>query len=207
MKELQDLAYQEAPYMNYRQALLADVLEDISSLNEDSFRVKMKLTFVDKYKQEASWQHLGAVAVNEIKSHISPLIMPKKEDELAKQFDYTMYLIELAYLQHQKPTRAVQVVVKTAESLAKLGTIAQVVAHKDMIERLQTEQFWDEASIFELEHVRQALRDLVKLIERQTQVIYTTSFSDEIIEMEETGPIYGGNDLKNYKNYLLHCLL
>ncbi len=206
MKELQDLAYQEAPYMNYRQALLADVLEDISSLNEDSFRVKMKLTFVDKYKQEASWQHLGAVAVNEIKSHISPLIMPKKEDELAKQFDYTMYLIELAYLQHQKPTRAVQVVVKTAESLAKLGTIAQVVAHKDMIERLQTEQFWDEASIFELEHVRQALRDLVKLIERQTQVIYTTSFSDEIIEMEETGPIYGGNDLKNYRKKVEHYL-
>ena len=206
IKELQELKYQEPAYMKYREGLLADVLDSVCSLNEESFRVKMNLKFVHKYKNENSWTSLGAVSFNEIKDYIAPLIVPASDDELAKRFDHLVYVIELAYLQNRQAGKPIRSVVETAEALSKLGTISQVVEKCAIIEKVQTTEFWDSASIFDLEEVRSALRDLIKLIEKQQQKIYYTDFKDQITEIEESGPIYGGNDLKNYRKKVEHYL-
>ena len=206
IKELQELAYQEPDYIAYRESLLDDVLANVQALNEDSFRVKMNLKYVHKYKNQEAWASLGAVAFKEIKDYISPLILPMSGDELAKRFDHLVYVIELAYLQNKNAGKPIRSVVETAESLSKLGTIAQVVEKRAIIEKVQTNEFWESASIFDLEEVREALRDLIKLLEKETQKIYYTNFKDQIIEIEESGPIYGGNDLKNYRKKVEHYL-
>ena len=206
IKELQELTYQEPEYIAYRESLLDDVLASVRALNEDSFRVRMNLKYVHKYKNQESWASLGAVSFKEIKDYISPLIIPMTDDELAKRFDHLVYVIELAYLQNKNAGKPIRSVVETAESLSKLGTIAQVVEKRDIIEKVQTNEFWESASIFDLEEVREALRDLIKLLEKETQKIYYTNFKDQIIEVEESGPIYGGNDLKNYRKKVEHYL-
>ena len=206
IKELQELAYQEPDYIAYRESLLDDVLASVRALNEDSFRVRMNLKYVHKYKNQESWASLGAVSFKEIKDYISPLIIPMTDDELAKRFDHLVYVIELAYLQNKNAGKPIRSVVETAESLSKLGTIAQVVEQRAIIEKVQTNEFWESASIFDLEEVREALRDLIKLLEKETQKIYYTNFKDQIIEVEESGPIYGGNDLKNYRKKVEHYL-
>ena len=206
IKELQELVYQEPDYIAYRESLLDDVLTSVRALNEDSFRVKMNLKYVHKYKNQESWASLGAVSFKEIKDYISPLIIPMTDDELAKRFDHLVYVIELAYLQNKNAGKPIRSVVETAESLSKLGTIAQVVEQRAIIEKVQTNEFWESASIFDLEEVREALRDLIKLLEKETQKIYYTNFKDQIIEVEESGPIYGGNDLKNYRKKVEHYL-
>ena len=206
IKELQELTYQEPEYIAYRESLLDDVLASVRALNEDSFRVRMNLKYVHKYKNQESWASLGAVSFKEIKDYISPLIIPMTDDELAKRFDHLVYVIELAYLQNKNAGKPIRSVVETAESLSKLGTIAQVVEQRAIIEKVQTNEFWESASIFDLEEVREALRDLIKLLEKETQKIYYTNFKDQIIEVEESGPIYGGNDLKNYRKKVEHYL-
>lgn len=206
IKELQELAYQEPDYIAYREILLDDALASVRALNEDSFRVKMNLKYVHKYKNQDAWTSLGAVSFKEIKDYISPLIIPMTDDELAKRFDHLVYVIELAYLQNKNAGKPIRSVVETAESLSKLGTIAQVVEQCVIIEKVQTNEFWESASIFDLEEVREALRDLIKLLEKETQKIYYTNFKDQIIEVEESGPIYGGNDLKNYRKKVEHYL-
>ena len=206
IKELQELTYQEPEYIAYRESLINDVLASVHALNEDSFRVKMNLKYVHKYKNQESWASLGAVSFKEIKDYISPLIIPMTDDELAKRFDHLVYVIELAYLQNKNAGKPIRSVVETAESLSKLGTIAQVVEQRAIIEKVQTNEFWESASIFDLEEVREALRDLIKLLEKETQKIYYTNFKDQIIEVEESGPIYGGNDLKNYRKKVEHYL-
>lgn len=206
IKELQELTYQEPEYMAYRESLLDDVLASVRALNEDSFRVKMNLKYVHKYKNQDAWTSLGAVSFKEIKEYISPMIIPMTDDELAKRFDHLVYVIELAYLQNKNAGKPIRSVVETAESLSKLGTIAQVVEQRAIIEKVQTNEFWESASIFDLEEVREALRDLIKLLEKETQKIYYTNFKDQIIEVDESGPIYGGNDLKNYRKKVEHYL-
>lgn len=81
------------------------------------------------------------------------------------------------------------------------------IAHLQyIIEKVQTEEFWSEADIFELEAVREALRDLVKFLEKETQKIYYTNFKDQVLEVKENGPMFNVNDLKNYRKKVEHYL-
>ncbi|WML37797.1 DEAD/DEAH box helicase family protein [Clostridium sp. OS1-26] len=199
IKELQDLKYQDDEYKSFRDTLVEQAILSINSLNEDNFRVRMELKFVLKYKQSNEWTALGAVSVNEIKEHISSLIMPLNEDEFAKRFDVTMYTIQLAKLQNSSANKPIKSVIQTAEELSKLGTIPEVQAQKYIIEKVKTDEFWESADIFELDSVREALRELLKYLQKETQKIYTTNFEDLIIREDKGGAFYNANDLKNYR--------
>lgn len=57
-----------------------------------------------------------------------------------------------------------------------------------------------------MEEVREALRDLIKFIEREQQKIYYTDFKDEIIEQTENNSILDVNDLQSYRQKVEHYL-
>ncbi len=78
---------------------------------------------------------------------------------------------------------------------------------KHIIEKVLTEEFWESADIFELDEVREALRDLIKFIERDKQKIYYTNFQDEVIEVKENGPMFHVNDLQSYRKKVEHYLI
>lgn len=206
IKELQDLKYSEEEYVNLRKSLLEELLNNVKSLNEDNFIVRMNLNYVHKYKNENEWNALGSLSIKEIKDNISPLIVPLKDDELSKRFDLVMFNIQLAYLQGTNATRGIKSVIDTAEQLSKLGTIPQVQEQKYIIEKVMTEEFWESADVFELETVREALRELIKYLEKQGQRIYYTNFEDFIIAEEKNDSIYNVNDLKNYRKKVEHYL-
>ncbi|GAB4265836.1 DEAD/DEAH box helicase family protein [Thermincola ferriacetica] len=199
VKELQHLDYQEERYVNYRKRLIEELVGEINRLNKDSFIVKQHLKYIDKFGAPEAWNSLGTIDVADIKEHITPLILPGAEDELAKRFDYLMFTIELALIIGKGYSRAREQVVKTANSLAKLGTIPQVQEKKEIIQKVQTEAFWSEADILDFEMVREALRDLVKFIESTTRKIYYTNFTDEILMMNENPGEYATNNLHNYR--------
>lgn len=200
IKELQTLDFQEEPYIRHRNKLIDDVFQEIHRLNDENFQVRMHLQFVHKYKNRSNWQALNVTNVSEIQEHISPLIISIVDDELAKRFDSVMYSIELAKLTAKNATRPIKSVVQTAEELAKLSTIPQINAKRDILLKVQTETFWEESNIFELEEVREAIRELVKFLEKEKQKDFYTNFKDifTIIGKEEQ-EFYGSNDLKNYR--------
>ncbi|MHC1682907.1 MAG: DEAD/DEAH box helicase family protein [Clostridiaceae bacterium] len=199
IKELQDLKYQDEEHKPFRDALVEQALLSINTLNEDNFRVRMELKYVHKYKESNEWTALGSLNANEIKEHISSLVMPLNEDEFAKRFDVTMYTIQLAKLQNGNATKPIKSVIQTAEELSKLGTIPEVQTQKYTIEKVKTDEFWESADIFELDEVRQALRELLKYLEKTTQKIYTTNFEDFLVREDSGGAFYNANDLKNYR--------
>lgn len=206
VRELQDLKYSEDDYDSFRKSLLEEMIESVKSLNEDNFMVRMNLEYVNKYKNHDSWNTLGTLDVSNIKKYISPLIMTLSDDELAKRFDLVMYTIELAYLQDTNASRGINSVIESAEQLSKLGNIPQIQDQKYIIEKVMTEEFWETADVFELNAVREALRDLIKLVEREQQKIYYTHFDDLIVAEESHDSIYNINDLKNYRKKVEHYL-
>ncbi|WP_428910703.1 DEAD/DEAH box helicase family protein [Niallia sp. Krafla_26] len=200
IKELQALDFQEELYIRHRKELIEDVYQEISRLNEENFQVRMHLQFVHKYKNRENWGALSVTNVSEIQEHISPLIISMVDDELAKRFDSVMYSIELAKLTAKNATRPIKSVVQTAEELSKLSTIPQVNAQRDILLKVQTDVFWEEANIFELEEVREAIRELVKFLEKESQKDYYTNFKDNFTLIGEgEAPFYGSNDLQNYR--------
>jgi type I restriction enzyme, R subunit len=206
IKELQDLKYSDTEYIDRRKALVEELLNSIKALNEENFLVKMNLKYVQKYKNEKEWEALNTGEVIELKDYVAGLITPLNDDELAKRFDLVMYNIQLAYLQGKNATKGIKSVINTAEQLSKLGTIPQILEQKYVIEKVMTESFWESADIFEVDEVRESLRELLKYLEKQSQIIYYTHFKDLIIAEEKNESMYNVNDLKNYRKKVEHYL-
>jgi type I restriction enzyme R subunit len=206
VRELQHVRFQEEDYVRYRKELLQELVFSVQELTDDNFRVKLKQRYVETYKNKDAWQSLNAVSASEIKEHIAPLVTPLYDDELAKRFDLLVYTVDLAYMQQRNATKPIRSIVQTAEALSKLGTIPQVMEKKYIIEKVQTDEFWQQDDILELEEVRLALRELIKFIEKSKQKIYFTNFQDQIEDIREGGAIYDVNNLKNYKKKVEHYL-
>lgn len=206
VRELQSLQYQEELFISYRENLLKGIISDIRALNDKNFRVRQYLQYVHRYQNEKIWQALSVVQTNEVKENISPLMTPIEDDELAKRFDLLILTIELASLQSNNATKPIRRVIDTAEALAKLGTIPQVLAQKDVIDDVRTLEFWEDVSLADLERVRIALRDLIRYIEHANQKIYYTNFKDEVLTVAENVSIYNVNDLQSYRKKVEHYL-
>lgn len=200
VRELQAPVYSsDEVYADYRKSLVDDLKEDVISLNDDSFMVKRHLRYVEFFRASSSWDNLETIEISDIREHIAPLIRPKKEDELARRFDYLIYSIDLGLLQSKSIQSPVNIVVQTAEKLSAKYSIPQVEKKKEIIEKVQTNEFWDKVTIIELDTVREALRGLLQYLDRQVRPIYYTNFTDSITDGTPGEPLYGGNDLKNYR--------
>lgn len=186
-------------YVLYRTELVDDLHQAVVELDDHSFRVKSHLRYVEMYRNLTQWKHLETVEVSEIKEHIAPIVKPEKADELVRRFDYLMYCIDLALLQSKSVQAPIRIVVQTAQFLTEKYSIPQVQAQKETIEKVQTQDFWDNATIIEIEKVRRSMRGLLQYIDKVRQPIYYTDFEDTIIQVEEGRAIYGENDLKNYR--------
>ena len=79
--------------------------------------------------------------------------------------------------------------------------IAPLVVPKksDEFERLLEKDFWKEASILDLEYVREALRELIKYIETGKVLLIYSDFEDNIVDYKEGEALQSLNDLKDYK--------
>lgn len=200
VRELQAPRYtSDDSYVAYRADLIDQLRSAVIELNDDSFLVKRHLRYVEIFRTLAAWNSLETMEISDIKEHIAPLIKPKKEDELARRFDYLVYSIDLGLLQSKSVQTPVNIVVQTAEQLSAKYSIPQVEKQRDIIEKVQTTEFWDGVTIIELETVRNAMRSLLQYLDKIRRKIYYTNFTDTIIDSTEGEPIYGGNDLKNYR--------
>lgn len=199
-RELQGPQYtSDEKYTSYREELVEELQHAVLNLNDDSFRVKRHMRYVETYRNLSNWNNLETMEVSEIKEHIAPLIQPKKEDELSRRFDYLMYSIDLGLLQSKSVRTPVSIVMNTAELLSAKYTIPQVNAQKEILEKVQTAEFWDNVTILEINQVREAMRDLLQYLDKVRKKVYYTDFKDAIVAAEEGEAIYGGNDLKNYR--------
>lgn len=200
VRELQAPRYtSDDSYVAYRADLVDQLHGAVFELNDDSFLVKRHLRYVEIFRTLSAWNSLETMEISDIKEHIAPLIKPKKEDELARRFDYLVYSIDLGLLQSKSVQTPVNIVVQTAEQLSAKYSIPQVEKQRDIIEKVQTTEFWDGVTIIELETVRNAMRSLLQYLDKIRRKIYYTNFTDTIIDSTEGDPIYGGNDLKNYR--------
>lgn len=187
-------------YVNYRAELVKGLHEAVVELHDDSFMVKRHLRYVETYRCLSSWNRLETVEITDIKQHVSPLIKPKKENELARRFDYLIYSIGLGILQSKNVQKPVNIVVQTAEILlATKSKVPQVATQKAVLEKVVTPDFWQTVNVLELDIVRVAMRELLQYIDKVATKIYYVNFTDIITTNVEGTPIYDSHDLKDYR--------
>lgn len=199
IKELQIMDFQTEDYTKHRKALIDGILKEVNGIDESKFNARMKLQFIHKFNQVSAFESLSDADVRALEEHIAPLVPTIDDDELAKRFDYLMYTIEYADIKRIPASKPKNRVVSTAEKLTFKGTIEKVKQQEVLIYKVQTNEYWDEADIFDHEEVREALRDLIKYLDSKSGEIYYTNFADEIMETRENPGEYSVNDMQSYR--------
>lgn len=197
--KLQQMEYQTEPLIAFRECMVSDMLAKANELQNDNFAVKQHLRYVELYKKPESYQVLTYEDTVKIRDEVAPLIHPDEDEINAVRFDALMYGIELAYLAGNKGYKGKTDLHKKVNALAMVANIPQVIAQKELIEKIRHTDYLERAEINEFEHIREALRDLIKFIPVDERLLYTTNYDDVILSTEVYVSELENDDLKSYK--------
>jgi len=186
------------------ESYISSLQQSVSGLDVDRFVVKAEMRFVVEYSDAARWENLSKSDMLDINSHLSKLILPKKDDdELARRFDILILNYQLAILTSAYSTdRYMNKISSTAQALLKKQNIPAVAQHASLLNELQTEFFWKAINVNRLDNVRLSVRGLIKYLDKEKQVNVTTTFEDELdhggIAEHDLIPTY--SNLQSYKD-------
>ncbi len=199
--ELQSIDYQELQdYVEIRNELVNEFLNEIAKLNKESFIVRGKTHFVEKYNKVDSWNYLSVLDLNEIKTNLTPIFVSSDDEENAKRFDSLIYSLQIRRMRKESHVRQISQVINVVESLKGLGTVPKVMAQKELIKAVTEEEFWNRANYFDIEEIRIKLRELIQFLDRTPKKILYTDFEDTILPLnEDANFIYNVNDFSDYR--------
>ncbi|UOR07407.1 DEAD/DEAH box helicase family protein [Hymenobacter aerilatus] len=166
-----------------RRDLLDTLHGQVAALDQDSFAVRARLRHVEEFGgPRARWEALTKVDVQNLENHLAPLAPVEGTDELARRFDLMVLNLMLAIV--QKSTHQQGYI----ERIANLGynlnsqkaSVPAVLRQKELLQQVQQKQYWQYATLPDLEALRQNLRDLVKFLDRDQQPVVYTHFADQL---------------------------
>ena len=197
--KLQDLEYQTSELIEFRKALVDDMVAKVQELNRENFAVRQHLKFVELFSDPINYAALTYENTLQMQEELAPLITPDDDDAKAVRFDALMYGIELAYLIGKKYARARTDLLNKVRGVASVGSsIPAIQEQKPLIDKILHTGYLDDAGINEFEHIRQKLRDLIKYIPKGGEK-YSTNFADELLSIDWKESELENDDLKNYK--------
>lgn len=196
--KLQDLAYQTADLIDFRKALVENMVRKVQELNRENFAVRQHLKYVELYANPNSYNALTYEDTLMMGQELAPLITPEEDDAKALWFDALMYGIELAYLAGKKYGKARSDLMKKVSAVASVANIPEIMAQSDLIDKILHTDYVENAGVNEFEYIRENLRNLMKYIPK-TVLRYDTNFDDEILSMDWNESELENDDLKNYK--------
>lgn len=200
--ELESMDYQaQDNYKSYREDLVNEFIDRINGLNKESFIVRNKMVYIEKYSNKDKWQHIDNIAYNEIRENLINIFMSEDSDEYAKRFDNLIYGVQVGRMKCRNINRQVMIIADLMGDLRKLGTIPQIVAKKEFIEKASDVEYWQRANFFDIEKIRTELRELIKFIDNPPRKIWSIDIEDTLKIEEESEPyiLTSTGDYSNYK--------
>lgn len=171
----------------------------VRAMNVNNMIVRPRRRVVEKYADPKAWQTLTEADRAELLTEVAglPDELPT-EQEQSKRFDALMLRLELALLTSDPGFLTWKERVTTvAGMLEEKEAIPMVKAQMEYIQAVQTDEWWQDVTLADLERTRRHLRDLVVFIEAKRRIPVYTDFEDEIgpatqIPIDGLGPIHPG---------------
>jgi type I restriction enzyme R subunit len=166
-------------------AELAEMLRlDAASMDLDNFVVRPHRRLVERFREPDAWEpgKLDDIAIGELIDTVAALPVQSDDDALeSKQFDLIVLNLQLAMLRTEPALDRLQRQVRTiAEILEDHSGVPAIAAELPLIQDLQTDEWWTDASFSMVEDVRRRLRPLVALISKGSREPLYTDFTDEL---------------------------
>ena len=201
IKLLQNAEYAADEYQEFRSKLVKDVQEGICSLNPERIEVKLKLRYVEKYKDEKCFECMTDADKEDIIEHLAALISSCETDENAVNFDNSMYGLILSALEKNRNLNRIKnhIQKNTKTLLTECAAIPEVKEKIPKLREIQSEQYWNEKDILKFEKTRKELRDIMKFLSSESTKIHYVDFKDEILYRTEGREFSMSTD--NFEDY------
>ena len=202
--ELQNMKYQsDERYCEYRKKLIKDFIEEINKLNTDSFMVRNKAHYVEQYSKIDNWTYISTIDLADIKDNLIPLFISIEDNEEAKRFDNLIYQLQVKRIRQDKTSRCENAIIDTVAELERLGTVPQVREKQELILKVAETDYIKQADFWQVEEIREELRNLIQFIDPYMRPYVETDFEDTLNDVdEEYVYVSTGNNFSNYKKKL-----
>jgi len=165
-----------------RDEVTAELREAIGSMNLDNFVVRPHRQLVEKFAEPTAWTSLDVTAVGELTgtlAHLPVELAPEPVE--ARQFDLLMLNLQLALLRAEPQFTGLRDQVRAiAALLEERSGIPAVAAELDLIQDIQTDEWWADVTVTMIDRARRRLRLLTALIEKAKKKVVYTDFVDEM---------------------------
>ena len=155
---------------------------EVAAMNVENFVVRPRRRVVEKFAKPGAWTVLSAADRQELATEVAGLPTElDPEPEEAKRFDLLLLRVQLAMLRHEPRFESLRDQVRSiAGLLEEKGAIPMVREQMAFILDVQTDEWWQDATLPMLESVRRRLRSLVQFIDRRQRTPMYTDFEDEM---------------------------
>ena len=198
---LQEAAYLGEDFQAWRAGLTDTCHKQVAVLDLNLIAVRLRLRYVEKYKERSAFQHISEGDKSELTRYIAPLVQMDEKDEFAKRFDNFMYGLMLADMEKMPSFRyAKKQLCDIAQLLERKGNIPQIQAKLPMIREISTDAFWDTEDVLLFEQVRGELRELIQfIVEHGGGKQIFTRLADPILTRQEGNPLEAAYDFEDYR--------
>ena len=155
---------------------------EVAAMKLDNFVVRPRRRLVEKYADPGAWHRLPPEAIAELADGVAGLpsqLDPQNEE--AKRFDLLALRMQLALLRSQPGFASLRDrVIGLAGLLEEKAAIPMVRDQMALIQELQTDAWWQDATVPMLEAMRRRLRQLVQFIDKRQRKPVYTDFDDDL---------------------------
>lgn len=199
---LEDGAYSDEDFRNWRRELAEGCREQVAALNTNLASVRLRRRYVEKYKREEAFVHIGDEDRRELTLYVAPLVCGDGRDEMAGRFDNFMYGLMLARIENSPAFRRAKAqLCSVASALERRASIPQIAEKLDFIREIGTEEFWAAGDVLLFEKARRELRELIKFLDDggDERRLVVTKLADPVLERREGEPLGEPYDFENYR--------
>lgn len=156
-------------------------------MNLDNFLVRPQRRLVEQFSKGDSWNRLTESDREGLHKGVAGLPTSiEEETEEAKRFDLMLLNLQLGVIRSEPGFAKLRDRVKEiAHLLEGQSSIPAIRQQLELLQALQTDEWWEGVTVPMLEGVRKRLRDLVQLIEKSRRKVVYTDFVDTLGEGEE----------------------
>ncbi|MEZ8028123.1 DEAD/DEAH box helicase family protein [Enterovibrio norvegicus] len=181
----------------------------VAGMNLDNFIVRPKRKAVEPFLEREYWDDIDDAKFTELESHISALPSEAEAfnadeqlNHMSYRFDNLVLTMQLALLEKgMLPESSRTRVIEFAEQLEAKSTIPAVQAQLQLIQDIQTQEFWQDIHLVTLEDMRRRLRNLMFALDKEQKEKVYTNFKDEVQGIHDVTPVYSNPsvDLTQYR--------
>ena len=201
IKLLQDSAWADQKFLDYRDQLVSEVHAQISALNTSLTPVHLVLKHVLKFQNEKSFECLTDEDVMNLTKYIAPLVFNGELDQYAKGFDNFCYGIMEAQLSEQPINLYRSKIKAVAEKLLTKTSIKTVRDHLPRLQHLSVSSYYDGLNVLDYEEIRKEIRELAQFTVENGHEPLFIDYDDTVTTVDVPGGTANPTPADNFEEY------